>query len=336
MPLRVRSLLSAALLVAAPFAAAEAQLSNYHFLSFGSFGMQGTDVTGSLAVGGAFSANNFGVGANLGGPAAHGALVVGGSASINQGQVYNGPTYIAGASSITNATVMGLQPQATPLPIDFAAEKARLTALSAQIGALTPTATALSQWSQMFFLGASNTVNIFTVDAATLASSPGGYNFYAPSGGSIIVNVTNFNGTSPFLNTGFNFCTGYTDPWAFTGCSQVGGTDNPGGLASRLLWNFVSGTPATMTFNGSVAGSVLAPNVSVATTSGACNGDYVVASASIKQNSYNSCEFHQNHYAGWLPSTTSPTVVPEPATFALAGVGLLALGVVARRRRLTM
>lgn len=323
--------LLAALTVGAAATASAQGLSNYNVLSFGSFFMTNTDVTGTLAVGGAFSASNFGVGAGLPGAAANGALVVGGAASLTSGQVYNGPTYIAGARAITNATVAQLQAQNAPLPVDFAAEQARLTALSTQIGAMAPTATALSQWSQMFFLGASSGVNVFTVSATELNNAPGGYNFYAPTGGSIIVNVTGFDGTTPFRNTGFNFCTGYTDPWAFTGCSQVGGNDNPGGLASMLLWNFVSATPASMTFGGSVAGSVLAPNVALATTGGACNGTYVVGSATIAANSSNTCEFHQNAYNGWLPSPPVSTV-PEPATFVLAAGGLMALALVARRR----
>lgn len=78
----------------------------------------------------------------------------------------------------------------------------------------------------------------------------------------------------------------------------------------------------------------LAPNVSLATPSGAHNDDSVVASVSIRQGSYNSREFHQHHDMGCPP--TPPTVVPESATFALSAAGFLPRGVVARRRRSTM
>lgn len=47
----------------------------------------------------------------------------------------------------------------------------------------------------------------------------------------------------------------------------------------------------------------LAPNVSLATPSGAHNDDSVVASVSIRQGSYNSREFHQHHDMGCPPDT---------------------------------
>ncbi len=310
---------AAVMLLAAPLSKAAAQgLSGYNVFTFGSFSMSGTEVNGTLAVGGALSMSGSAVGAHLSGPVNGGALVVAGAAQITNGQVYQGPSYFAANPALTNATVAG-KTVGAPLPVDFVAEYTRLTGLSTQIAALAPTTSATSQWSQLWFYGTGD-VNVFEISAASLAAATGGYHFYAPPGATIIVNVTGFDGKTLFANTGFNFCTTATSKTEFGGCGQVN-ADNPGGLSSRLLWNLNSTNNATVSFNGSMRGSVLAPNVALNATYGSCNGDFVLRSA------VSNCEFYQNNYQGYVP----PTQIPEPSTIALVGIGVAAL-VVARRR----
>lgn len=306
-----------------PLAASAQSLSPYNVLTFGNFTQSNTEVNGTLAVGGNFMSTNASVGTKLTAAAPNGALVVAGNATVTNGTVFRGPAYINGTRVFTSATFTGLQPAGTALPFDFVTEYARLATLSSNVAALTPTAVATSQWGQLWFLGSNADVNVFTIDAATLASATGGYRFYAPNSSSIIVNVTGFDGQTVFANTGFDFCTGFTNATEFTGCTQVNG-DNPGGLSSRLLWNFASTTQASISFAGSMRGSVLAPNVNLNATYGSCNGTFVLRSAT------SNCEFYMNQYQGYLPP---PVSVPEPQSIALCAMGLVAMGAARRFRR---
>lgn len=322
---RITPLLVVALSVTAPATLAAQGLSAYNVLTFRDFTQTNTEVNGRLAVGGSYRGTNSSVGTRLSAPAPTGALVVQGDATISGGSVFQGLTYIGGARTVTSATVTGLQAAGTPLPIDFVAEYARLSTLSDAYSALAPTAVATNQWGQLWFLGTDAQVNVFTIDAATLAAAGGGYHFYAPTTSTIVVNVTGFAGRTVFASTGFNFCTGVANATQFTGCSQVN-TDNPGGLSSRLLWNFNADAETSMSFGGSMVGSVLAPNVNLSATWGACNGTFVLRSVSSQ------CEFYMNDFQGFVPQAAA-VVVPEPGSFALTVVGLGVLGVAGRRRR---
>lgn len=298
-------------------------LTNYNVLTFGGFYQENTEVNGTLAVGGNFAMKSAAVGASLTGKAPNGALVVGGTTKIENGSVYRGDSYLKSAATGSGYNLQGTT-NIGSVPVDFVSEYARLSSLSAELAAQAAASgiQPVTKNSQLWFHGTQQ-VNYFTVSASTLATSWGGYNFYAPEGATIIVNVTGFGGGNTLLlNTGFNFCTNEAAFLNGTGCPQVNG-DNPGGLASRLLWNLNSSTETTVAFAGSMRGSVLAPNVNLNATYGSCSGDFVLRSAT------SNCEFYMNRYQGYLP----PVQIPEPSSLALMGLGVAALSWRVTRRR---
>lgn len=299
-------------------------LTGYNVFTFGSFTQTGTEVNGNVAVGGAFTSSNSAIGISLPNGFTGAGLVVGGSATWTNGQIYHGDVYVGGAQSFSNYQIPNgvLKPTGTPLPVNFVTEQARLTALSNSYSAMASNGSVVSQYSQLFFMGNSAGANIFNVTQADLTAATGGYHFYAPTGGSIIVNVLGVTGGQFFANTGFDFCTGVVNPTSFTGCSQ-GNQNSPSGLMTKLLWNVNTPSFTSISFAGSMRGSFLGPRIGLTTVNASCVGDFVVATLA------SGCEFYEAPYDGYVTTTS---VVPEPATVSLMLAGLAGVGLVARRR----
>jgi choice-of-anchor A domain-containing protein len=318
---------SAALLFSAAASSLSAQgLTGYNVFTFGSFMQTNTEVNGRVAVGGSFTNTNSSVGYSLPNHYSGNALVVAGATSWNNGQIFHGNAVMAGSRSLNGFGIPDgtVRPQATPVPVNFAAEKTRLDALSNSYSAMTTNGTVAKSGNRMFFSGTNASTNVFTVSQADLAAANGEYNFYVPLTSSIIVNVTGIGNGTFFGANSFNFCSGFISTTNFNSCSQ-GNNDNPPDLVSRLLWNVNTPTFASLSWNSSMRGSFLGTNVGVTVGYGSCIGDFAVSTLN------SNCEFYNRPFDGSTLTTTT-AVVPEPSTVVLMLVGLAGVGFASRRR----
>lgn len=282
---------------------------NANFNSFAVASLQSGSTT-NLVVGGTLTANSATVQGHIvtGGNATYTQPTVNGNFSSNGvltlgnfGSVNGNIRYGTGYSPLTttvNGSVAG--PVATPLPVDFAAEAAYLTALSAaQVNPLDPTGT--MQFGQLFVAGVAG-ANFFNITPSQMQSATGGYNISAPAGATVVLNVSGNNVT--VNNTGFNFSGGLT--------------------VDHVLWNFYEAT--TVTIQGSAHGSFLAPLAAVVTTNGGFNGNLIAGSltGSIETHIYDFGDGPPTFFDGELRPP-----VPEPASLgmllvaAIGGAGLL-------------
>lgn len=353
------SLAAMLLLAAAPVAAGPLGIAgDYNEFVFGNSNRQWVDTHGKVAVGGNLQLNGVAIASQM--PTGSGVnLVVGGNLTATNGTI-NGSTVVGGNVNYTNPTINGnlsaggsvtfnpnsggsvnnggtitygtsfikpnwMNPPAVQgsvtQPIDFAAAAATLTALSqAQVGANDPTAT--FQWSQLFFTGGAG-LNVYGITEAMLEGASGGFNINAPSGATVIINVSGQN--LSLFNTGLNLTGGIT--------------------LDRILWNFYEAT--SLTLAGSWNGSILATQASAYANYGGMNGNLIVAALHGYGGpaTASSLETHTNfngqptYFTGTMrPVPTpdpdpDPTPVPEPGTVALFGLGALLAGLSRRRRR---
>jgi choice-of-anchor A domain-containing protein len=148
-----------------------------------------TDSEGRVAAGGDVRLSGYGIGSTLtnsGGQRDD--LIVGGGLSYNQGQVFNGNIVYGGTAALSNVGLPnGTARQGAPL--DFAAARTQLDALSAAYAGLAANGTAADTYGTLRLAGADPTLDVFSVSAGELAVA-NGLNITAPAGATVLVNVS--------------------------------------------------------------------------------------------------------------------------------------------------
>ena len=320
--LRLTAIAGIASLLAMPLPGPGAQagpLGDFNVLTFGDFSAPSSDVEGRLYAGGNVSLNSYSVGDKLqGGLAGGDTLVVGGDLSFTSGAVYHGNVRVGGSAAgvgsgvrwglINNGYALTDNLGAAGLPVDFAAEQARLSTFSAGLAALGVTGTSNYKWSQLFLTGDGTAGRqVFSVSAGDLGAATNVVVQDIAEGAEVIVNVT---GASASMSGGLD---------AFFERNR-----------DSVLFNFVDAETLNLA-NIGVQGSILAVDADITTGWGVVWGQVVADSWSGPM------QVNQVYFDGTPPSPPvepDDVAVAEPGVLAIFVLGLSGLGF-ARRARLS-
>jgi choice-of-anchor A domain-containing protein len=233
----------------------------YNALVFGNFSAQSSDVEGRLAAGGNVSIDNYSLADKLDASTAGVSVVIGGNFTFPTGRLYYGSAKVGGSAAGVGAAVRnGLAPgqtitDRTTLPLDFAAEKSRLEALSTSLATLAANGTYVSQWGGLTLTGkAGATLQVFDLPGQLVLDAHTFDVRSIPAGATVLFNV---RGST----------TGLTDM----------SLESLAALRRRVLFNFPEAT--TLKLAGiSVEGSVLAPRAAIDNPQGVIKGQLIAKS----------------------------------------------------------
>jgi choice-of-anchor A domain-containing protein len=301
--LKYASLAVAISIAAAAPAAAGESVTDVQLYVLGDLTMNGDQLNQRAAVGGNATFTSTSI--SGAGSAYNSSLVVGGDLSYLNGGSITGGAQVGGANYAPS--YMTVSAGLASLPVDFDVENLRLKNLSANLAAQAATGVTELKWgSNLYLTGSGSGLNVFTVDAATLAQASVIKTDLAP-GSQVLINVV---GDVVNLKGGLSF-------------------DDP----SNVLWNFAGANQITA--GGlNLSGSVLAPNAAFFGNYGSISGDLVVGSFK------GAISLKGNGYGGDLLTPPTPPLpgggvgaVPEPGVWALMILGFGAVGAMLRRRR---
>lgn len=311
---RSQRLLTAVVAIGLSGAAQATSVFDYNVVAFGNFTSANTEVMGALAVGGDANIANYAVGVSLAPNHVGDSLIVGNNLTVSSSRLVHGTASIGGQISSNGLSTArpDMISAGTTVPFDFTSELVRVKEISANLAGLDGNGS-VNTTGRLEFTGTDAAVNVFNITTDQLALS-NGFAVDIPTGSIAVFNVS-----------GSTFTANWPGSFVLNGQTI---SNSVADLASPLLFNFSDAT--SLTFNGSWAGSVLAPTADVELNWGGFFGTLIANNVTSSSEVYN-VQLDQGRLP-LVPEVNLPPI-PEPSTWAMMICGLLAVGTVLRRRK---
>ncbi|GGY05494.1 hypothetical protein GCM10011289_05230 [Paludibacterium paludis] len=276
----------------------------FGLFAFGNASVANSDVENAVAVGGNLAiSGGYSINAkhhDVGGYA----LVVGRDVNWPQGGGSISGTSYAGGNWYAPSYLA--KPATGASPVDFAAEKARLSLLSSDLSRVKTSAVTTQQWGGLNITGSNSQVEFINLSASQL------------SGANAMRLVSGFSGDATLV---FNISGKSASLSNFDSSSLFNS------YQGRALFNFYEAE--SITINGtSPHASILAPLATLSGQNGHIQGNVIVNN--FTGGTWGSLQVNDNPFRAVNASQFTPAV-PEPETWALMGLGMTSI-LLARRK----